>query len=188
MTEAPRPPWDDQSNQGPQDATPPPPPPAGPPSPPPAGPPPPPPAQEGFGAAPPPPPGGYYPPGPTAGPPPGYASQDEKNWALVAHFGGAAGVLVGSGFLGWVAPLVAMMGKGNESPTVRAHAVAALNFQITWALAMVVAVIIAICTVGLLFFVPVIVGIVAIIFGVIAGMKANEGQLYRYPASLTLIR
>ncbi len=44
-------------------------------------------------------------------PPPGYANSDEKTWALVAHFGGAAGNLF-CGFLGFVAPLIALLAKG----------------------------------------------------------------------------
>jgi uncharacterized Tic20 family protein len=121
-------------------------------------------------------------------PPPGYATQDEKTWALIAHFGGAVGVLVGGGFLGWVAPVVAMVAKGNQSPTVRAHAVAALNFQITWAIAMLLSIVLAIITCGVLFFVPIIVGLVPLIFGIIAGVKANEGQLYRYPMTVNIIK
>jgi uncharacterized Tic20 family protein len=121
-------------------------------------------------------------------PPPGYATNEEKTWALVAHFGGPVGILVGGGMLGWVAPLIAMVAKGNESPTVRAHAVAALNFQITWAIATLVGIIVAVCTIGILFFVPFLVALVPIIFGIIAGIKANEGQLYPYPMSLKLIK
>ena len=30
--------------------------------------------------------------------------------------------------------------------------------------------------------------VVVIVFGVIAGMKANEGQLYRYPMSTSFIK
>ena len=89
-----------------------------------------------------PPPGGY-PPGSrrlpdrwraTAAPAGGYANTEDKTWALVAHFGGAVGTLVSGGPLGFIAPLIAMLAKGNESPTVRAHAVAALNFQLTWSI------------------------------------------------------
>ncbi|HEX6686127.1 MAG TPA: DUF4870 domain-containing protein, partial [Candidatus Limnocylindrales bacterium] len=101
------------------------PPPVAPPSPPSAQPP----------AAPPPPPGGGYSAGPPISgnvAPVGYANNEEKTWALIAHFGGAAAALVSGGWLGWVPPLVAMLAKGNESPTVRAHAVAALNFQGLW--------------------------------------------------------
>src|SRR5258706_44006 len=54
--------------------------------------------------------------------------------ALVAHFGGAVGMLVTGGVGGWVAPLIVLLAKGNQSPTVRAHAVNALNFQLLWSI------------------------------------------------------
>jgi len=97
-------------------------------------------------------------------------------------------VFVGGGVLGWVAPLIAMMSKGNESPTVRAHAVAALNHQITWAIAVVIGWVLATVTCGLLFFVPLLAMIVPIIFGIIGGIKANEGALYRYPMTINMIK
>jgi hypothetical protein len=94
------------------------------------------PAQPGSNPPPPPPPsayppaGGYPPPGYApagpAVPPPGYASADDKNWALISHFGGAAGMFIGGAVLGWVVPLIVLVSKGNQSPTVRALAVAAL--------------------------------------------------------------
>src|SRR5262245_15926981 len=92
--------------------------------------------------APPPPP----PPAAPMGPPPGYANSDEKTWALLTHFGGIV--------LGFIAPLIALLAKGNESPTVKAHATEALNFQITWGIASIIAVIAAVCSFGLLFFLP----------------------------------
>ncbi|MFE9692907.1 DUF4870 domain-containing protein [Micromonospora sp. NPDC005806] len=139
-----------------------------------------------------PPPGGYPPPGvgyPTGGaygPPAGYANNDDKTWALVAHFGGAAGMLIGGGVLGWVAPLVALLARGNQSPTVRAHAIAALNFQLIWSIIALVGWILTCILIGIVIgFGAMIVGI---IFGVLAGVKANEGQLYRYPMSASLIK
>src|SRR5690554_3073727 len=76
---------------------------------------------------PPPPPPGV---GPT--PPARYANNDEKTWVLLTHFGGAGGAFLLSGVGGWIMPLIALIAKGNQSPTVRAHAVQALNFQLTW--------------------------------------------------------
>jgi uncharacterized Tic20 family protein len=110
----------------------------------------------------------------------GYANNDEKTWALIAHFGGIV--------VGFIAPLVALLAKGNESPTVRAHSVEALNFQITWGVATIVASIIGACTFGILFFLPIITWIVVIVFSIIGGMKANEGQLYHYPATFRLVK
>lgn len=123
-------------------------------------------------------PGGYNPP--PAGGPAGLGSNDDKTWILIAHFGGIV--------VGFIAPLVAMLVKGNESANVKAHAVEALNFQITATIAYVVASILAVCSFGFLFFLPFVVWIVVIIFCVLAGMKANEGQFYKYPATLRLVK
>ncbi|MFY1672635.1 DUF4870 domain-containing protein [Plantactinospora sp. WMMB334] len=150
----------------------------------------------------PPPGGGYPPPGgqppgagyPGAGYPPpgnpygnqyggpapaGYANNDEKTWALIAHFGGIV--------VGFIAPLVALLAKGNESPTVRAHAVEALNFQITWGIISIVSLIVGTCTVVLIFL-PFIAWVVVLVFSIIAGMKANEGVLYRYPMTIRMVK
>ncbi|WP_433050729.1 DUF4870 domain-containing protein [Dactylosporangium sp. CS-033363] len=121
-------------------------------------------------------PGAYGQPGAPAG----YANSDEKTWALIAHFGGI--------IVGFIAPLVALLAKGNESPTVKAHANEALNFQITWGIAMIVAVIVSICSFGILFFLPFLVWIVIIVFGILGGMKANNGELYHYPMTIRLIK
>lgn len=143
-----------------------------------------PPAAPQFDAPAPPPPagGGYTPPPPLAGQvaPAGYANSDEKTWALLAHFGGI--------ILGFVAPLIAFLVKGNESQTVRAHSLQALNFQITWGIATIVAFILGVVTCGLLAWLPIVTWIVIVVFSIIGGMKANEGVLYKYPMSFELIK
>jgi uncharacterized Tic20 family protein len=150
-------------------------------SPPPASPP-------GYSA--PPPGGGYSAPPPIVGSvaPTGYASGDEKNWALIAHFGGAVGVLV-SGLGGWIGPLIALVAKGNESPTVKAHALAALNFQGLWAVISLVSICLGTCLSWL--FVPLVLFLVPLyplIMGILAGVKANNGELPKYPLTMTLIK
>ncbi|MEV6370502.1 DUF4870 domain-containing protein [Micromonospora sp. WP24] len=137
-----------------------------------------------------PPPGGYppgagYPTGGGYGPPAGYASNEDKTWALVAHFGGALGALISFGPLGFVAPLIAYLARGQQSPAVRAQALAALNFQILWSGIAFVLLFVSWC---LLFLPSVAVVVIQIAFGVIAGMKANEGNAYRYPMSANFIK
>ncbi|MEH1168162.1 DUF4870 domain-containing protein [Micromonospora sp. CPCC 205539] len=138
-----------------------------------------------------PPPGGYpaggYPTGGAyGGPGGGFANNEDKTWALVAHFGGAAGMIISGGVLGWIGPLVALLARGNQSPTVRAHAVAALNFQLLWSIIGLVGWILACIVIG---FIPVAAAIIlGAVFGIIAGIKANEGSLYRYPLSVNMIK
>jgi uncharacterized Tic20 family protein len=105
---------------------------------------------------------------------------------MIAHFGGAGAAFISGGWLGWLAPLIAMLVKGNESPTVRAHAVAALNFQILWSAVAVVGYILLCILIGVVI-IPIAV-LMSCIFGIIGGIRANEGQLYRYPASVSLIK
>jgi uncharacterized Tic20 family protein len=139
-------------------------------------------------SAPPPPGGGYSAGPPISGnvAPVGYANNDEKTWALIAHFGGAGAAFLSGGWLGWLAPLIAMLVKGNESPTVRAHAVAALNFQILWSAVAALGYLLLCILIGAII-IPIGV-LMSVIFGIIAGVKANEGQLYRYPASINIIK
>jgi|1186.fasta_scaffold553158_1 uncharacterized Tic20 family protein len=130
---------------------------------------------------------GGYPAG--AGPQPaGFASEDDKTWAMIAHFGGAILAFISGGWLGWVAPLVALLAKGNQSPTVRQHATQALNFQLLWAIVALVITVVSTClsviVIGLfgflLLFIPWLMGT---IFGIIAGVKALNGEPYTYPGA-----
>ncbi|GAA0271639.1 hypothetical protein GCM10009539_68710 [Cryptosporangium japonicum] len=115
---------------------------------------------------------------------------------MVAHFGGVAGVVVGGTVAGWVAPLIAYVSKGPTNPTVRAHSVEALNFHITWAIANVVALVIFFCgsavTFGfgaiVLWVFPLATFVIAVTFGIIAGVKASNNEFYSYPLSVKIIK
>jgi len=198
MTEPPRPPGEGNpndptapfnpyaANDPTSGSTPPPPPPApGGYAPPPAG---------GYG---PPPAGGYAPP-PGGGyqqqPPQqygGYQPQgsnqpDDRTWILIAHLGGAAGAFLGAGVAGWIAPLIAMVARGNTSPVVRAEAIKALNFQLLWSIIGLVGWILACAVIG--FFITGAAVIVGTVFGVIAGVKASNNEPYNYPMTVSIIK
>jgi uncharacterized Tic20 family protein len=112
--------------------------------------------------------------------PSGFASSEERGWVLFAHFGGIV--------LFFVAPLVALKVKGDQSRTILDHATRALNFQITWGLAFVIAFIIRVCTFDVLSFLPFAVWLFIAVCCVIAGLRANDGRSYAYPLSLDLVR
>jgi uncharacterized Tic20 family protein len=144
---------------------------------------------------PPPPPGGYPPPygAPQYGPPPhgygygyGPGSAEDRTWILVAHFGGAAGALLGGALMGWIAPLVAMMARGNVSPVVRAEAVKALNFHLLWGIVALVGVVLSCVVIGV--FIIIAAGLIATVIGVVAGVKAANGEPFDYPLTGRFIR
>ena len=113
-------------------------------------------------------------------PPSGFASNEERNWVLFAHYGGIV--------LLFIAPMIALQVKGDQSPRILAHATRALNFQITWCLALVVAFIIRICSFELLWFLPLLVWLFIAANCVIGGLRANEGRDYQYPFALQVVQ
>ncbi|WP_257447408.1 DUF4870 domain-containing protein [Archangium lipolyticum] len=108
---------------------------------------------------------------------------DEKTWGMIAHLSALVASVVGFPFLG---PLIVMLTKGKESPWVEQHAKEALNFQITATVAIWVSAFTMFCLVG--FVLLPLVGLAALVLTVLAGIKANNGEMYRYPATIRLVK
>lgn len=131
---------------------------------------------------------------PYAGQPGAQLTQaDDKLWASLAHFGGALGAFLGAGTAGWIAPLVIYLVFKDRGPFTRQEAKEALNFQLTVTIYVVglyiLGTILLIVLVGaLLYPLALIVGVLGIIFGIIAGVKVNGGQAYRYPATFRMVK
>jgi len=89
-------------------------------------------------------------------------------------------------FLGFVAPLIVMLVFGPRSAFVRAHAVESLNFNLTWLLYGIIAVILAFLLIGIV--ILIILGIAYLVLVIIASVKANNGEMYRYPATIRFVR
>lgn len=116
------------------------------------------------------------------------SSSDDRTWALASHIG----ALVAAWFaMGFIAPLVVLLVKGERSEFVKRHATESLNFQLSLLLYSLVAVLVAVFTlgVGLLVVIPValvvmVLSLVAIIMGT---MAASRGDDFRYPLSIRFI-
>jgi uncharacterized Tic20 family protein len=77
-------------------------------------------------------------------------------------------------------------------PFVDDQAKEALNFNITVAIASLVLLVFSVLTlgIGLVLAIPlwIIIGIFWLVFTIMAGVKANAGERYRYPFALRLIK
>ncbi|WP_225763353.1 DUF4870 domain-containing protein [Stenotrophomonas sp. Marseille-Q4652] len=110
------------------------------------------------------------------------APQDQRTMALVAHILGIFTWVVG-------ALIVWLINKDDAGKGfVVDQAKEALNFQITMGIAFIATMILVIISFGLLFFLPGLLGIVNLVFCIIAAVKANNGETYRYPFALRLIK
>lgn len=115
------------------------------------------------------------PPAPT-----GTAPADQRTMALVAHILGI--------FTWFIGPLIIwMINKDDSSKSfVTDQAKEALNFQITITIAMLISFVLMIVIIGGLL--APLVGILNLVFCIIAAVRANNGEAYRYPFTLRLIK
>lgn len=128
-------------------------------------------------------------------PPIGAPDAQQRQWAMFAHLSAIAGGLL-TGQLGGIGcvlgPLIVWQLKKDTMPFVTDQAKEALNFNITVALALLVLVLLGVGSFGAGFMVTaplvLILGLAALVFAVMAAMKANEGVAYRYPFALRLVK
>lgn len=114
----------------------------------------------------------------------GQPSKDERNWALIAHLSAIAGMLVP--FVGTIlGPLVVWLLKREDSEYVADQAKEALNFNITMFLGYMICFILMIIVIGV--FLMMALGLLHLVFIIIAMVKASEGERYRYPFALRLV-
>jgi len=105
---------------------------------------------------------------------------EERLLALLSHI---LAIVPGIGILG---PLVIYLVKKDESPFVRDNALESLNFQLTIILLYILAGILVLVFIGIFLFW--VIGIMNAVLVIVATVRASEGQVYRYPISLRLVK
>ena len=122
----------------------------------------------------------------------GEIAQDARMLAMFCHLAGVVGLsplLPGIG--GIVVPFVIWQIKKEQFPFVDEQGKEAVNFQMSMLLyALIGSAVCAITCVGwiLIPFVLGIVGVVDLVFLLIAAFKANSGRHYRYPLTIRFIK
>jgi len=103
---------------------------------------------------------------------------------MLLHLSVLAGFVVPLG--GLVAPILIWKLKKSEMPEIDAHGKMVLNFLISMLIYSLVAFLLTFVVIGVfLFFALVAVGV---IFPIIGGIKANNGELWQYPLILELVK
>ena len=132
--------------------------------------------------------------------------QNVRTWSMLCHLSALAGLLFGLGSV--LGPLLVWQIKKNELPEIDQHGKEALNFQLTILIINIVASVVFIGFLGAAFgfgrfwrspfslfsggfgivSILVIINLVAWILAVIAGLKANNGEFYKYPIAIRFIK
>jgi len=136
--------------------------------------------------------------------------KDIRTWSMLCHLSALAGFIVGLGNV--LGPLIVWQIKKNELPEIIPHGKASVNFQLTLLIIDIIAGLGFFAFIGNSFvhfpfggtnssfpfffaggfitggIVFTIINILGLVFTIIAGVRANNGEEYRYPFSIRFIR
>jgi uncharacterized Tic20 family protein len=110
-------------------------------------------------------------------------SSDERTWAIIAHASALVGFIVPFGNI--LGPVLVWAIKKEDSQFIDENGKAAINFQITWTILIILVGLTILVGIGV-FLVP-IVGIAWVILVVIAILRTSNDQVYHYPLTIDLI-
>ena len=112
-------------------------------------------------------------------------SKDERMWGMFCHLAALAG-FIGIPFGHILGPLIVWLVKREEYPFVADQGKEALNFQISLSIYGLICIPLMFVVIGILLLIALV--IAALVFIVIAAIKANEGTPYRYPLTIRFIK
>ena len=107
-----------------------------------------------------------------------------RTWAMICHLSAFVGIIIPFGSI--IAPLVIWLIKRKESPFIDDQGKEALNFQISMIIYAVISWILVTIFIGYLLLFAV--GIFDIVMVIMAALKANEGEMFRYPLCIRFIK
>lgn len=115
-----------------------------------------------------------------------FVSREDRTWGMLAHLSALIGYSILPILGNFLGPVIVMIVKKNQSWFVEDQAKEALNFQISLLIyALILSPLILIVIGIFLLFFLYIYGLVMII---IAALKANDGNEYRYPFTIRFVK
>jgi uncharacterized protein len=118
--------------------------------------------------------------------PPLTVDRDVRTWAMWCHLAALSGYVIPFGNI--IGPLVVWQMKKDQIPSIVDHGKEAVNFHLSVIIYIAGCVIGGFLTFGMSFFLIPVVAIGALVLSVMAGIKANEGNFFKYPLNLRLIK
>jgi uncharacterized Tic20 family protein len=114
--------------------------------------------------------------------PPGAPDANARQWAMIAHLSALAGLVIG---LNWLGPLIVYLVKKDEHPFIADQSREALNFNISVFIYIIAAAVLILLFIGILLLPAV--AIAWLVLTIIAAIRANNGEAYRYPLTIRLV-
>jgi len=109
---------------------------------------------------------------------------NERQWAMLLHFSLLAGFVVP--FAGLIVPIIIWQLKKDEFPGIDAHGKVVVNWMISGIIYGAVCSLLIFILIGIPLLI--VLGALAVIFPIIGGIKANNGELWKYPLSIPFLK
>jgi uncharacterized protein len=110
--------------------------------------------------------------------------QQARQWAMFLHFSQFAGYIIP--LLGLLAPIIIWQTQKEQYPILEEHGKIVIN----WIISELIYGLIGFTLVFVVIGIPIlgILSLLAIVFPIIGGIKANNGELWRYPMTINIIK
>lgn len=111
-------------------------------------------------------------------------TQDEKQMGMFLHLSQLVNFLIPFG--GVIVPIVLWQVKKEEMPALDAHGKMVVNWFISAVIYGAVSFVLSFVLIGLLGFVAL--AIMGVVYPIIGGIKANNGELWEYPLTIKFLK
>ena len=110
--------------------------------------------------------------------------KQEREWAMFLHLSLLLGTV--APIIGLVAPIVIWQIKKDEMPLMDVHGKNVMNWIISFVIYCTMSVILIFVIIGI----PLLIALAAIslIFPIIGGIKANKGEVWKYPMTMEFLK
>ena len=109
---------------------------------------------------------------------------DQRQMGLFLHLSQLANVILFP--VGIIVPIVLWQTNKEKMPALDAHGKMVVNWMISFTIYAIVSIILMFVLIGFLTIIAV--GILGIVFPIIGGIKANNGELWEYPLTIKFLK
>ena len=117
-------------------------------------------------------------------PPMSLQTSDQKQMGMFLHLSQLINLLIPFG--GIVVPIVIWQTQKDKTPALDAHGKMVANFMISCLIYGIISLVLTIVVVGVLGFIAL--AVMGVVFPIIGGIKANNGELWEYPLTIKFLK
>ncbi len=113
-----------------------------------------------------------------------YINGEEQNFSMLCHLSALAGYIIPFGNI--IGPLVVWLVKKDQYTEVDRQGKESLNFQISMMIYVIISAFLVLLIIGI--FLLIALGLLNLILVIVASVKSNSGERFKYPLTIEFIK